>query len=323
MDTYLDPIDIALHWPFLRTQLLFERRPAYVRALDVLAGLQADSGGQPVRIGTRRWREAGLTGGEIGRSTTALRDLQELGVVHRDKGSGARAHSWTFQPTVRNWRSMPWVSSGRDAHRVIEGCIYRAACPGIARFPGQSVAGSRGNRHFRLSAEMHLHPPGLLPVETRDPVASRAIPWHGRAYEPVETRDPVAASRSLYLSPRELTFSIEGSEQRFAVLTKAIEARTGQPLYGYKPIARVKALAEKLDDGQAEALAREIAMSTGHQYIPNIIGIAEDLSVDRRVVMEARRQQEGSVRFSGPETDHLQDLSQLADRFAFQPEPAA
>ncbi len=292
MDAPLAPIDVANHWPFLRTYLLLDHWPAADLALGALAERQVENEGEAAAFGTRFWRGSGLTAGEAGRVTQSLAELERRGVVFRYAGIGRRPHAWSFAPSIRHWRDLSWSRPARQAERVIAACSCRAPCPFVARFPGQSVLLSRGTAQFRLSEASHLRRPGLLsvdnPVDSRDKRARRATNGQPRAWEPVETRDKWAAEPSPYLSSRELTFSIEGAAQRFALLTRTIEQACSQTLYGRRPLARVAAIAERLDDAQTTRLCELLAAFPDRLFIPKAVDVAEDLSAGREVKQAGR-----------------------------------
>jgi hypothetical protein len=129
MDTDLAPIDVALHWPFIRKHLQLDRRPAARRALEALAVQQLAADGHAVRFGTKFWLAAGMTPGEAGRTTTALRELEDQRVVARYQGRGRLGDSWTFVPSVRHWTAMPWIGSGRSVETAVASCSCRAVAP--------------------------------------------------------------------------------------------------------------------------------------------------------------------------------------------------
>ncbi len=283
----LDPTTVANHWPFIRRHLDLERWPSADLALGALAVRQVECGGQSVTFGTWFWKAAGLTRGETGRITMTLLELERRGVVIRYRGRGSRPHAWSFAPSMRHW-SMPWVGSGRNVHAVIRGCICRAARPGIARLPGRNDHPSRDWPTFYLSQADHVRPTGPLPVDTRDPRAERAMPGQSDAQMPVDTRDPRAAGGTPYLSSRELTFSIEGSEQRFAALIQGAEAKTGQELFGPRLRLRMAALAHRLTDDQVTALLKLLDRRVDRQFFPKTVEVLEDLSTTAEVKRAAR-----------------------------------
>jgi hypothetical protein len=288
MDTDLAPIDVANHWPFIRSNLHLERWPAAAVALDQLAYWQVDAGGQPVRFGTKFWTEhVGVTAGEAGRIRMVLLELERRRVVARYPGAGRRGNSWTFLTSIESWRSMPWGGTGRNVAVVVRGCLCRAARGGIARFPGHSGGLSRGNGVFCLSEADHIRRPGLLPVETRDAPAERAMPPRRPGLLPVETRDAPAANKALHLSITEL--ELIRRDQRFSDCLEAFEARAGYPLWeGSKqwfPLARVFL---RLTDAQKVALLEQLDAYPGQLHKGNVGDVAADLSTSAEVKKAGR-----------------------------------
>jgi len=187
MDTTLNPIHVANHWPFVDRHLSLERWDTGRQALETVAQLQNDAGGEYVALGRKRLGET-MTPGQAGAIWRALVELEERGVLARRRGAGRRPDAWGFRPELSQWRGMPWRYSGRAVERVLCGCISRASCAVAARNPGQSVAFPRVKVEFRISPQDHLLPPGLLPVDTRGFRATRAANAQRRAWAPVDTR---------------------------------------------------------------------------------------------------------------------------------------
>ena len=316
MDTDLAPIDVALHWPFIRSHLLLERWPAAGRALDALAVQQLDANGRAVQFGTRFWTEAGLTRGQIGATTQALVELERRRVVARYSGRGRRGHSWTFVPSIRHWVAMPWSGRGRNVDDAVRSCACRAPRPVVAVIPGQPVALSRASAVFRLSSADHLQRPGLFPVEERDYGARRATTGQRPRISLVEPRDYGADPGSPYLLPGELTFSVEGARERFDALLEAVEGKCGQTVYptAFKMRARLAALAEQLDDRQAAAVLQLFEARPDRMFVPKAVDVLADLSTDPAVRRSPRQHPAGSA---------LGQQPVRMDLAGFLPEPVA
>ncbi len=292
MDTTLSPIHVANHWPFVDRHLSLERWETGRLALETVAQLQNDAGGEYVALGRKRLAET-MTPGQAGAIWRALVELEDRGVLARRRGSGRRADSWGFRPELSQWRGIPWRYSGREVERVLCGCISRASCAVAARNPGQSVAFPRVKVEFRIAPQDHLLPPGLSSVDTRGFRATRAANAHGRACDPVDSRgysaeiEPIRARDN---SSRELIVLNWDEEQRVRILKEAGEARTGQPLQvPSRPYRRLTAFARRITDRQAELVAAAIKRREGHLYIPKVFEIMEDLAVEDRVIAMAGR----------------------------------
>jgi hypothetical protein len=316
MDTDLAPVDLALHWPFIRSHLLLERWPAAGRALDALAVQQLDALGNPVRFGTKFWRAAGLTDGQIGSTTDALLELERRRVVARYPGRGRLGHSWTFVPSIRHWRSMPWSGTGRSVEITVRGCACRGPCPVVAVVPGQGVALSRTWGVFRLSAADHLQRPGLLPVDDRDYGARSATTGQRPRLSLVDDRDYGAAEGANPGSPSSLPelFKLIKRSQRFYELVEAFDLQSEEPLWiGSKYYLELMKLWIRLDhvEAQEEALIAEFRRHPGKVHRGNVVDVVADLSTAASV--------KGANRPVGTRSQHpsLMDLSRFA------PEPVA
>ncbi|MHB1519302.1 MAG: hypothetical protein ACYCVN_12440 [Acidimicrobiales bacterium] len=169
MEPNLDPIDVALHWPFIRRHLRFDRHRSFERVLWALACEQALVGGQPVRFGTSYWRRQwALTPGEATSAARALRDLEARRVVAGFSGFGNQGNAWTFTTSLGNWSPLPWTGSRKTVERAIRrcGCSHHGSHdPTMYLVPGQRRAASRTHARIALPDDAHLWRPGSLPVD--------------------------------------------------------------------------------------------------------------------------------------------------------------
>jgi hypothetical protein len=255
--------DVLAHWPFVRRHLNFARFPVCELVLEQLVLAQSEVGGAPVTLSHGQLVAGGLSPGAAGRARMVLRQLEDQRVVGSLAGAGRRPKLWTIDPSLVNWRAMPWVVSGRAVEAAIRRCSCRAARVVVARLPGQSGALSRGWGDIRLSDADHARRPGLLPVDTRDYDASRATttrPDLVARNDASEPRDYDATSRppspfslvpSEPLPPRE---GEEEEEEMLRTVLMAIRKRTGQVLYG-SPREALKRAVAGADDRLAEVLA--------------------------------------------------------------------
>ncbi len=288
MDTDLAPIDIALHWPFIRRHLLIGRRPSAARALDALATRQLDAGGNPVSFGTRFWRGAGLTPGQIGATTDALLELERRAVVARYPGRGRLGHSWTFVSSVRHWSGMTVPGTGRAVTVAVSGCACRGPRPVVAVIPGQGTALSRSSAVFRLSEADHLHRPGLFPVEDRDYRATPATTGRRPRLFPVEDRDYRAAPGALYLASGDSKESLsledlsEEELESFRVLRQVVLEQCRMDLFG-----RPKAELEEAVRGMTAVEARAVA-----SQCQGITHAASGVQIIRQAILEHRAKAE-------------------------------
>ena len=267
-----DPIPVVAHWPYVRRNLNLARAKPAARALDLLAELQADSCGAPVRLGRSRLVEAGLSPGEAGSVYNALVDLERRRVVVRDKASGRRPDSWSFQGCLRRWRGMPWTRAGKTAETAIRSCACSTFRDVAARFPGQSVALAP---LFWLAADDHLRPPGLFPVDSRGYVAARAATSRRPGETLVDSRGYVAAPGTPLLSTEEESSSLlplEEEDERIKTLRRALPG-----LAWGKPANELVALALRLTIDQATAIAgmleRYLANSHARPGVPQAVGL--------------------------------------------------
>lgn len=255
---------VASHWPYVRSHLLLDRRPAASRALELLAHQVADNGGDPVPMSRRRLHVLGLTPGEAGNAWAALSELEEAGVLARYRGSGRRPDLWTFVGAIaERWR-VPWRWGGREVEIVVGHCICRAGSDFAARFPGQSVAGPPESELFRLPPDAHL---GFR-------AGFRAANAEPRAASSLATRENRNSSRGydapLHLSPmggRRTSSSSEEEEvdEATRTLAEAIGAATGRPnwLYPGSEPHRVLQKVALSCNGDLDRLAQELRLATG------------------------------------------------------------
>lgn len=261
MDTspQLDVEDVLGHWPFVARHLNLSRWPVCELVLEQLVLAQTEVRGSPVALSHGRLVAGGLSPGAAGRARMVLRQLEERRVVSSLPGAGRRPKLWTLDPSIVNWRQMPWVVSGRAVEAAIRRCRCRAARVVVARLPGQSVALSRGWAEIALSEADHWRRPGLLPVDTRDYDASRATTTRGALL----TRDDARPPRDYDAVPgTPIPFSLVPSEppllqeeeEALRTIVGAIRAQTGQVLYG-APLVALKAAIRGADHRLDEVLA--------------------------------------------------------------------
>jgi hypothetical protein len=261
MDTTLAPIHVANHWPFVDRHLSLERWDTGRLALETVAQLQNDAGGEYVALGRSRLTASKLTPGQAGAIWRALVELEDRGVLARRRGAGRRPDAWGFRPELSQWRGMPWRYSGREVERVLCGCISRASCAVAARNPGQSVVFPRVRVEFRIAPQDHLLPPGALPVDTRGFRATRAANAHGRAWGPVDSRGYSAEIEPIdvpVLSTEELRTPLSRTQEEVVhVIKGAIEGR-GDKIWG-RYLDRLSQIVASLNVDQARLVAWKVS----------------------------------------------------------------
>lgn len=160
------PLVVAAHWPFVRRHLELSRHRPMGIALDALAELQHDAGGEPVSLGRQRLLALGRvrTPGEATSVLDALAELRARRVLTSYPGRGRHPGAWSFRTDLQHWRAMPWTSCGRDVEAAICACacvVFRALA---SENPGQAIALASS---IHLSVDDHLRPPGLFLVDSR------------------------------------------------------------------------------------------------------------------------------------------------------------
>jgi hypothetical protein len=258
----ITPAEVARHWPFLERHLLFDRWEGGRRIMAILADLQNESGGAPVKLARKRLRdEFGYRGdGDAGAALKILAGLERRRVVARNRGSGRRPDAWTFQP-LDQWRAMPWRFNGVKVEIAVGSCRCRARIGVAAQIPGHRRAYPRMQRVFWLSESDHLFWPGLLSVDmrgSRDRGAATAIP---RASQVVDMRgyreenEPSQAPPTvLPVVLEELLLSTEGAAERHVRFREMIDKRAvpGQRVIeGLVPDQTLMRLATELTDDEA------------------------------------------------------------------------
>jgi hypothetical protein len=301
MDTELAPIDVAMHWPYVRRNLHLERAEPIRRALGILSDLQCDAGGQPVRLGrkvivthgARLMPEIIWTPGVAGAVYNALVDLERRNVVKRWRGRGGReADAWSLHGDLGHWRSMPWGTAGKTVGTAVRGCICSTFRAVAARNPGQSVAGSVQNAEFWLSVEDHTRPPGLLSVDSRGYGATRAATARPPGLLPVDSRGYGAELAPLtVLRERTVVLSLTSEErERFDRLRKVVDhhAAPGSGVWPGSSLQRtLEALSRELDEGEAAIVVRQFDMSApANGRAPGLVGMIEQIA---QVVLGRRR----------------------------------
>ncbi len=238
------PLVVVAHWPYIRRNLELSRRRPLARALDLLAMLQWEAGGEPVPLGRARMTsaEAGeilgqvVTAGVAGAMWNALADAERRSVVVRYRGAGRRAAAWSLRGDVEHWRGMPWTLGRRDVAGAVGACGCSTFWAVAARNPGQSVA---LRRQFGLSAEDHLRPPGLFPVDSRGNGPTRAATAQRPGRLPVDSRGNGTASAPLLLSSGDLLRDLSLEErEKLQLLAEGI----GGPVVG-EPLRQLARLA--------------------------------------------------------------------------------
>lgn len=274
----LSTFDLANHWPFLRSRLLFRDSPskpnAQLRALDVLCRQLVSSGGDPVPMSRKRLRMFGMTPGQAGRTWAALQELEERKIVTKwGAPLGPRADHWVLlaEDFGRRWRRMPWESSGREVQMVVEHCSCVAKDPLAARFPGQRLRDPRGNGRFDLPRSAHL----VFRGRFRDTDAHERAGDDGVSRENVNF--PRGFSASLHLSSvgRRTTSSSLGTEtddEALRTLKEAVEAATGERLWG-APLEELRELAARCN-GELDQLADELRNTRGIKAPPRLVAQA-------------------------------------------------
>lgn len=293
----LHPDDVAGHWPFLDRALALDRWLAGRRALSILARLLAGSGGEPVPMPRGRLTaDFDLTAGEAGNLYRALLELERRDVVARYRGGGRRPDVWTLRAELARWRGLPWAIPAARAESAIRSCVCRADFAVAARFPGQSLALSRGDAEIALSEADHLPRPGLLSVDSRGYGESRAANANGHRerpggarWSPVETRGygEKAAAPVLPLAYKRRDVDDDGVDQRRELLEAAIQSATGGHVYG-QPWHRLDRIAEGLSDDEAERVAAELATRRDVRSPVWLVAVAADLAAAARAGSRAR-----------------------------------
>lgn len=293
-----DPLLVAAHWPYVRRQLELSRRRPLAQALDLLARLQWEGGGEPVPLGRRRLAacenpQAGrpFTPGEAGAIWHALARAEHGGVVVRWRGSGRRPDAWSLRGDVEHWRAMPWILGARDVGRVIRACRSSTFCAVAARNPGQSVA---PRREFWLSGADHLAPPGLLPVDSRDYGASRAATAQRPGTTPVDSRGYGRGAGGLSF-PSEEPSVLREEDERVELLLRGIERATpgqrrgpnGRAVWG-APLRALAATAAMLTADEARRVAGRLAGVEG-SYGVRLVTTAAELAQQERARSGGRR----------------------------------
>lgn len=274
MENPLAPIDVAQHLPFIDRHLI-RTPPAVRRALWLVAEGQLETDGEPTPVRARclaghvdhpdapEWIGSG---GEAGRTSVVLNELEERGVLVRYRGRGRRPHLWSFRPRLEHWQGCHWGGAVGEVSDTLCDCFCRAAADLVARFPGQSVFEFRKRAQFRLLSRDHLQPPGLFLVETRDKIKSRATRFSPPGLFPVETRDNAAAEMPAGGGPSLLSENSENSplgeeEESYALLVGLLEhhARPGDRVQpGTEPDRNLLAIAQMLPLDRVRALRRHM-----------------------------------------------------------------
>jgi hypothetical protein len=265
MDPRFAPFVIASHWPYLDRVLELERTPARRRALQLLAELQVDAGGDPVRLGRSRLRGLGLSPGEADHVTATLRELASRRVVECLPGRGSSPSAWSFRGDLAHWRGLPWRTSARSASSVVFSCARSRICEGPPAFvrdsPGQ---GLRGSPAILLGSAAHLYRSGETLVDiTSSRGASRANAAF-RAWGPVDIQRKTSPSTPL--SPfsessieDSLYLESEERQQILSVLQGAFRASGGDVIFPRsKRWAELLELVGELNLDQARAIAAEL-----------------------------------------------------------------
>lgn len=264
MDTSLAPVDIAQHLPFV-DRYLIRTPPAMRRALWLVAIGQVENEGDPCPVRARALAEGG-TPGEAGRISVVLNELEERGVLVRYRGRGRRPHLWSFRPRLEYWQGFHWGEAPRDVCEAVSGCFCRAGDNFVARFPGQSVAAIRRRARFELLPRDHIDPPGLLPVETRVEIMSRAPSFGPPGALPVETRDngwgqPASPAALSYLPENSENSPLGEEEESYALLVQLLEfhSQPGDSVQaGTEPHRHLLEISRMLPLGQVKALRRHM-----------------------------------------------------------------
>ena len=197
------PLLVAAHWPYVRRHLeLSHHRPERI-ALDTLAELQCEAGGEPASLGRQRLLSLGRvkTPGEATAVLDALADLRVRRVLIRRPGAGPHPAAWSFRADISHWRGMAWTSSGRDVEAAVLSCKCVVFCATASESPAQALALASS---IHLSADDHLRRPGLLLVDSRRIGATDDAVAQRPGKTPVDSRRKYRGPAPLVLSSGDL-----------------------------------------------------------------------------------------------------------------------
>ncbi len=267
MDPRLGSLVIATHWPYVDDELDWRRATARRRALQLLAGCQAETG-EPATFGRARLRSLGLTGGEAGRVAMALGELEERGVVVRFVGRGNRPTAWSFRAPLTRWRAMPWRGSARSVAESVDRCAQSRICVAVVAFASQMpVQGTHWSEHFALSPASHTSPSGQTPVERRRKRDDRDTNAQASCLDPVEnpvdsrrkSGVPALATHSSSFSSIEENFSVSHEDRQDRLQAAFEAAGAGSIFPGSKHWPELVDLVAALTDDQLDAVCRDVA----------------------------------------------------------------
>lgn len=293
MDTDLAPIDVAQHWPFLFRHLV--RVPLAVeRALREVSEAQVDTDGEAVSVRARFLKREYATAGEAGRMSVVLRELESRGVVYGRRGSGSRAHVWSFRPNIDRWRGFTWDAPVRDIDLAVTDCFCRAAGDLVARFPGQSLVQLRRRARYELLPRDHTRPPGLLLVDTREHYEGRATVSGRPGLSVVDTRDDGGeiSAPTVCLQEVELLELNDGERARFTRLKTAVDSHctAGSSVWAGTVTERtLVALARRMSDEVVRLTIKHFDKHAGRSLAPGQVTKLERWAFDFEA-QEARRQ---------------------------------
>ena len=280
----IETLDVVTHWPFVRSHLLIDKKPAVGRVLETLAERQFLAGG-PVTMSGSALAKYRFSPGEAGHANDVLRWLMQRGVVGRYEGAGRRPALWHFSPALQRWR-LPWRWSSADVERSISLCSCRGGPAAAARLPGSENRLPRGDEIFYLAEDVHLHLYRASRASTGD---DRAAVAPGS----VLTRDDSRPARDkdrAYTSPlgKERDFvPLEGMGR----LQEVIRKETGGRAFGAPEQDLIEALQIVGPEG-AEELAEELALEiVGLKAPPVAASRAKRLAPDVAARVHRRRQQ--------------------------------
>jgi hypothetical protein len=265
MDPRLAPFVIASHWPYLDRVLELERTPARRRALQLLAELQVDAGGDPVRLGRARLRELGFSPGEAVHVSATLRELALRRVVERLEGRGSSPSAWSFRGDLEHWRGLAWRTSARSAANVVFSCARSRVCEGPLAFVNDSpVQRLRGSPAVLLGSAAHLYRSGETLVDSIHNGAASFTNARFRAWPPVDILHKSTPARPPTPIPNpsiegSIYLESEDSQQILSILQGAFRSSGGDVIFpGSKRWPELLELVGALNVDQADAIAAEL-----------------------------------------------------------------